>query len=304
MLFKNPIVLYALGALIVPLIVHLFYFQKFKKTPFSNLSFLVDLKQKSRKSKTLKKWLVLLSRLLLLTAIVLAFAEPYLPSKSQKKAPKDWVFYLDNSFSTQRKGSKGPLLKAAIQELAEQSNRENFPEKISVFTNNQSFEKVSFSEIYDQLLEMPYTPYQLTDSEFRVRFQKIARSLIDPALVVVSDFQKQPNTAYIGLNHKPSYAISLRSEQKKNISLDSLWLEYSQKQLHLCVKASASDFIKTEYPLAVTNGKKLLAKKQINFKTEKQTLVKIPMPTKRPIVGKVSLLQTCLLYTSPSPRDA
>ena len=76
MLFKHPSVLYALFALLIPIIIHLFKLRKFQKTIFTNVAFLEKIKMQTRKSSQLKKWLVLLSRLLLFTAIILAFAEP------------------------------------------------------------------------------------------------------------------------------------------------------------------------------------------------------------------------------------
>ena len=60
MQFKNPEVLYFLSLLIIPILVHLFQLQKFKKTPFTNVAFLQKLIQQSRKSSELKKWLLFL----------------------------------------------------------------------------------------------------------------------------------------------------------------------------------------------------------------------------------------------------
>ncbi|WP_213977707.1 hypothetical protein, partial [Serratia marcescens] len=55
------------------------------------------------------------------TAIILAFAQPYIPSSTQSKSLENIVpIYLDNSFSMSSKGSNGDLLnqgKTAVQQI-------------------------------------------------------------------------------------------------------------------------------------------------------------------------------------------
>ena len=75
--FKNPEVLYFLWLLIIPILVHLFQLQKFVKVPFTNVAFLQKIIQDSRKSSKLKKWLILATRMILLSAILFAFSEPF-----------------------------------------------------------------------------------------------------------------------------------------------------------------------------------------------------------------------------------
>ena len=77
MLFKHPELLWALFLLIIPIFIHLFQLRKFKKTPFTNVKFLQKVVSESRRSNTLKKWLLLVTRMLLFTALILAFAQPF-----------------------------------------------------------------------------------------------------------------------------------------------------------------------------------------------------------------------------------
>ena len=118
MYFKNPEVLYFLVLLIIPILVHLFQLQKFVKVPFSNVAFLQKLVQETRKSSRIKKWLILIIRLLLFTAIILAFSQPYLSNKKADLKQHNFI-YLDNSLSTNTKGKKGNLLKISAQEIIE-----------------------------------------------------------------------------------------------------------------------------------------------------------------------------------------
>jgi predicted membrane-bound mannosyltransferase len=106
MQFKHPEILYFLGFVIIPVLVHLFQLQKFKKTPFTNVAFLQKLILQTRKSSKLKKWLILASRILLFSAIIIAFSQPYFSNKKAEEKQRTFI-YLDNSLSlNQPLGSK------------------------------------------------------------------------------------------------------------------------------------------------------------------------------------------------------
>ena len=79
MQFLYPTFLYALLALAIPIIIHLFFFRRFKKVYFTNVRFLKEIKEETSARQRLKNLLVLLMRLLAMAALVLAFAQPFLP---------------------------------------------------------------------------------------------------------------------------------------------------------------------------------------------------------------------------------
>ncbi len=106
MQFKNPEILYLLFLLIIPILIHLFQLQRFQKIAFTNVKLLKEIKQQTRKSSKLKKLLILLTRLLLFTSLIIAFSQPYLPGKNNRNNHKTFI-YLDNSYSMQAKGEKG-----------------------------------------------------------------------------------------------------------------------------------------------------------------------------------------------------
>ena len=145
--FNKPYILYALFALLIPILVHLFQLRKFQKINFTNVKFLKELIQQNRKSSQLKKWLILLTRMLILTSIIIAFSEPYLNKKTIANQEKEIVFYIDNSISTQEKGPKGELLKTAIQELINQYPGDK---KINIITNNQIGNLISMKSSYGE----------------------------------------------------------------------------------------------------------------------------------------------------------
>jgi len=118
MQFKYPELLWALFLLLIPIFIHLFQLRRYKKTPFTNVKFLKKVVSESRRSNSLKKWLLLFTRLLLIAAAVLAFAQPFFAKKGAT-SKKETVIYLDDSFSMQAKTENGTLLSDAVQSLIE-----------------------------------------------------------------------------------------------------------------------------------------------------------------------------------------
>ena len=162
MQFKHPEILWALFLLIIPIIIHLFQLRKFQKEAFTNVAFLKQLNLQTRKSSQLKKWLVLLTRLLALASVIIAFTEPYFANRNIKTTAKETVIYLDNSYSMELKGSHGTLLQESINQLIK-----NIPETevFSLFTNTDSYKDVKITAIKNELLTDSYSSTQLELNE-------------------------------------------------------------------------------------------------------------------------------------------
>ena len=115
MQFVHPEVLWALSALTIPVLVHLFSLRRHRKVQFSQTAFLREVKQESRSRSRIRHWLVLLMRMLAMACIVLAFAQPVLDGAGggQGDHARTLALYLDNSPSMELEGANGPLLEAA-----------------------------------------------------------------------------------------------------------------------------------------------------------------------------------------------
>jgi len=153
--FKQPEILYFFFALVLPILVHLFQLRRFKVAYFTNVRFLKDISTQTRKSAKLKKWLLLATRLLLLTCIILAFAQPFFPSAVQKNSSNETYIILDNSYSMQAKGNKGELLKRSVEELLTQLP-ENQP--FSLITATETYWNVTTKSIKKELQQLAYSP--------------------------------------------------------------------------------------------------------------------------------------------------
>src|SRR5690606_26755966 len=66
MSFLYPNFLWALLALAIPIIIHLFYFRRFKRVYFTNVELLKEVKEETSTRNRLKDLLILLARLLAL----------------------------------------------------------------------------------------------------------------------------------------------------------------------------------------------------------------------------------------------
>jgi hypothetical protein len=131
--FLYPGFLFALAALAIPVIVHLFNFRRYQKVYFSNVQFLKELQEQQASRRNLRERLILAARLLALTFLVLAFAKPFIPHNQQASIGKQQVVsvFVDNSYSMQTLSKEGSLLDEAkhhAKEIAASySNKRPFP---------------------------------------------------------------------------------------------------------------------------------------------------------------------------------
>ena len=270
MQFKHPEILYFLFLLIIPILVHLFQLRRFKKEYFTNVQFLKELSIQTRKSSKLKKWLLLCTRLLLLTFLILAFAQPFFTAKESKKASNEMYIILDNSFSMQAKGKKGELLKRAVQDLLEHTpETQNF----SLITNSDNYWNTDIKAIQKELQNLKYsaTSFQLENLLAKVNARK---SAFNKDIIVITDA--------VGLEEKQLknfhkddnvYFITPKAEQKNNISIDSVYINQTMDNFYeIGVKLSANGEDFNAVPIALYNNNKLTAKTLINFEQQNKTI--------------------------------
>ncbi|MEO7976343.1 BatA and WFA domain-containing protein [Flavobacterium sp.] len=268
--FKNPEILYFLFLLIVPILVHLFQLRRFKTSYFTNVRFLKELSIQTRKSSKIKKRLLLATRLLLLTCIIVAFAQPFFEAKDSKNASNEMYIILDNSFSMQAKGKKGELLKRSVQELLE-----NTPENIqfSLLTNTENFWNTDIKSSKSALQNLNYsaTPFELSIIMAKIKAHKTAQK---KDIVIITDAVSlsEKDIQNIDSEQKP-YFIIPEAEQKNNISIDSVFINQSLEnfyEISVNLSAYGEDFKPVQTSLY--NQNKLIAKTIINFDSKKKKI--------------------------------
>ncbi len=111
MQFLYPTFLWALGALAIPVIIHLFHFRRFKKVYFTNVHLLKELKEETSTRSRLKSLLILLARCAALAMLIFAFAQPLIKSGEAVDERNNAVeIFIDNSWSMQARDAEVPLL--------------------------------------------------------------------------------------------------------------------------------------------------------------------------------------------------
>ncbi|RIV68846.1 hypothetical protein D2U88_16870 [Flagellimonas aequoris] len=295
MQFKHPEILWALFLLIIPLFIHLFQLRRFQKTPFTNVAMLQKVVSESRKSNSLKKWLLLFTRLLLLVALILAFAQPFVSSGTALQQ-KETVVYLDDSFSMQAKDNGLALFEKAIQDLIKNVDEESV---FSLFTNTQTFTNIQIKDIQNNLLSLPYTYKQLTLDEIGLKantlFSKSNSSVKN--LMVISDFQDRMaggNTLLDSMYH--SYFVPLRPREAQNVSMDSVFLsDRFSDQAKLTVLLSGGN-PEEALPLSLYNDENLIAKTAAKFGANAKARVEFSIPGNKKINGRLTLVDNGLAY--------
>ena len=199
--FVYPDFLFALFALAIPIIIHLFNFKKFKRVEFSNVAFLKEIKQESKSKSRLKEWLILFSRLLAITFLVLAFAQPYIPVSEKQTISGDKAvsIYIDNSFSMNGTGNKGRLLDMAKQYVYKIIDSYPAGQKFQLITSDldgNTYRSFSKETIEEQLAELDDSPNSLVIDEVLKKQENwlIEQNVKAMDSYVISDFQRSSMT--------------------------------------------------------------------------------------------------------------
>ncbi|KIA98835.1 membrane protein [Flavobacterium sp. KMS] len=266
--FKHPEILYFLFLLIVPILVHLFQLRRFKKSYFTNVRLLAKLSIQTRKSSKIKKWLLLASRLLLLTCLILAFAQPFFTAKDSKNANNEMYIILDNSFSMQAKGKKGELLKRAVQELLE-----NTPEntQFSLLTNTDNYWNTDIKSVRNSLQSLNYsaTPFELDNIMAKVKARK---SAFKKDIIIITDAVGLDEKQLKNINTEDApYFIIPKAEQKNNVAIDSVFINQTLDNFYdigINLSGYGDDF--KPISMSLFNNSKLIAKTIVNFDTKKK----------------------------------
>lgn len=295
MQFKNPEFLYALLLLLIPIIIHLFQLRRFQKVDFTNVAFLKSVTIQTRKSSQLKKWLTLLTRLLLLTAVIIAFAQPYFSKDDSFKLDSETVIYLDNSFSMQAKGNQGELLKRAAQDILESNYND---EKVTIFTNNSTLKNSSSKTIQNDLLQLAYSSNQL-DYNAAILKGKALFSKDNSTrknLILISDFQQLQQEIEIQADSSINInLIQLKPVNTNNVSIDSLYIsKINTSNIELTVSLDGSPESLENLPVSLFNGENLVAKSAVSSTSLNSTTFSIPNNVK--MNGKITIDDASLQF--------
>jgi len=265
MIFEKPDVLYFLFLLIIPILIHLFQLRKYKTTKFSNVALLEKIKLQSRKSSTIKKWLVLMTRLMGLVFLILAFSKPYIPNTESALKDTEVAIYVDNSFSMELPGNQVSLLEEIKQNLWNQLGEQ---QQFSLFTNTNSWKHITKRDIKNDFFNIEYAPGSLDFQAILLKAESMYKSQeTSKSLFIITDafnFEDTPNlktTETIDLNF-----ILKEPKSLENFYISSAKLEEGNSNSILRVEVKSSLSTDKDITVSLYDGFNLIAKARATFK--------------------------------------
>ncbi len=269
--FLFPTFLFGLVAIAIPIIIHLFNFKKYKKVYFTNVQFLKELKQESDSKSKLKELLILLMRILAITCLVIAFAQPFTKGNSPAaQGEKAVSVYIDNSFSMEGTNKKGTLLENAKTYATEIINSFDASDKFQVITNDfegkhQRF--LSKEEAIEQVNEVKISSATKPLSDVVKRQQDFLANTNskNKNVFLLSDFQKN-TTNFIKNELDTAISITcvpITASDANNVYIDSIWFETpiqqyrTQQKIHATVINKSSKDIENGTLKLFINGKQI-----------------------------------------------
>ncbi len=284
----EPYFLYAFLALAIPILIHLFSLQRHKTVYFSNVSFLRQLQQKKSNITKLQKLLLLLVRLLLLSAIILAFCEPYISKKETLSKQQNIAgIYIDNSFSMSANNDKGQLIEQAKNNARSVLKAHKGKDKFVFISNDLQGKhqrilayKACLEAIDNTVVVPTVLPLNLVIDRFKSLVQNELNSSAE--LYLISDFQKasSPESFYAQDQNLSTHLLPLNSYPQSNLSIDTCYLETpnhtinEQEWLVFEVSNTANQAIENLSVKLYVNGKQK-ALSSLKIEASSKTLAKL-----------------------------
>lgn len=233
MSFLYPAVLFALSAIAIPIIIHLFNFRRYKTVYFSNTRFLKEVKEQTDSRSRIKHLLVLLSRILAITFLVFAFAQPFIrrDNTSDAAGKKTISVYVDNSFSMGQTQSDVPLLEIAKKKANEIASAGNNDDLFQLLTNDFEGKQqrlIDKQEMINMIRDVQISPVTRTLNDVLQRQREsLSKGSDAKQIYVISDFQKSFSDftqLHADTTVRTSF-IPLSSVESSNLYIDTCWFE-------------------------------------------------------------------------------
>lgn len=272
MMFVYPTFLWALLAVSIPVIIHLFNFRRYKKVYFTNVRFLKELQHESKSKSRLKEILILLARCLAIACLVLAFCQPILTNNKRTAITGNNAvsIYIDNSFSMENVQKQGPLLSIAKLKAAEIIKAYGNADKFQVITNDfegkhqRFYSREDIGNVIDEIKISPAV--KPLDAVIKRQNEFLKSSGIQNLKTyAISDCQKttfniealNPDTAV------KTVLVPITANQVNNVYIDSCWFETPLQQKGFIQKLHAKIVNTGNSPVNAGSAKLFLNSQQL-----------------------------------------
>lgn len=199
---------------------------------FPHTRFLKNIQLNSRKQSQVRyKWL-LISRLLFLALLILAFAQPFFNNKNKSDAGnKLQIIYIDNSYSMSVKKGARTMLDMAKEIAAKQIKYAKPGTRFLLLTNDKpvSFRAEPADKVFSEINALDFTPATKTVSQVVSLAQGMVQNegLTGGDLYYYSDFQQNtfpalPDQAL--MKNLTFYGLPVQTGEAQDIYIDTAYL--------------------------------------------------------------------------------
>ncbi len=258
-----PWFLLGLGSVIIPIAIHLLQLRRPRRVLFTNTGFIRDVDLVTRRQRKLQQLLVLMTRVLGLIALMLAFCQPFIPASRVNVTTQANVVdvLVDNSASMQRPSKGGNLFSVAIAGAGGLGK---------VYPNGQ-FKLINNGDAVTTRLVFQTRLSELRLAGGQSAFSRLNRGVETTerynSLYIFSDFQQSTFSPVILKGLGSSREIVLvpgTSEKVGNVFVDSVWFDEAFARvstnigLHIRLKNGGSETV-TDCPVKVFLGPQQVA---------------------------------------------
>ncbi|WP_321308739.1 BatA domain-containing protein [Marinifilum fragile] len=307
--FLHPNYLWFLFILLIPIIIHLFNFKRYKKIFFSNLLFLQNLNTENKRKSKLKNLLVLLLRILALTSIIIAFSQPYIPIAGEKTTNESnelISIYIDNSFSMNGKTEKGNALEVAKNSAFEIVKSLPDYAKIRIYSNDLQHYSTSLNKnqaiarIQEIIPSSNSIKLSKTLNNIRLDspLEKLEVYVLSDFQKTQADFEKLQKDSLLTVNF-----VLFQLQATNNLVMDSCWFEkplhFTGPQKELSVKISNhsdKDLKKIPIQLTVNDSLKTVGSIDVNKSSSQITKLRYSDRQLSEIQAKLSIEDYPITY--------
>jgi hypothetical protein len=211
--YTNPNAFWLLFLILIPILIHLFQFRRYKTLKFSNTYFLSAINEEEKRSRKLKHLLILLTRILLIIFLVLSMAKPFWESEAMQSEVNLVVLDKTPSNLNFAEGKANSIVEENMSFINQLY--EKYPQDLKVL--NQSAQVVE-----------PYGDVGVQESKAQFSLDKILEVNEDSEkILLLSDFQKpviDENLDYFQDSSKAYVFMPPYLQAPNNLMVDSVWV--------------------------------------------------------------------------------
>ena len=219
-----PLFLLSLTVVAVPIIIHLLQLRRPQRLRFTNTAFIKEVELVMVRHRQIQHLLILLARIVALSALVLVFCQPFLSGEERKTSLGQVAVFVDNTYSMQVSGTQqNALFEEAVNGAVRLGRNTPNASKLTLLNNGSGALPVaSFQNKLDKL--------RLSGRNALSKLGGIGGTAgaANAALYVFSDFQKsafKPDVFTKFGVERDVVLVPLKGRETGNAYVDSVWLD-------------------------------------------------------------------------------